>query len=173
MLKNKYTFYLLSFGLSAGLIILAFVFQDKLVNLKTWGLLGVFLLNFFSTITLFVPNLSLATVVAGGSVYNPILVAIVATLGGALGDCTSYILGKSGKQIFIKEEGRFFEFISRIFKEHGVIVLFLFALVPNPIFDALGILAGSLNYSFKKYFLAMLLGRLIRNLILAFVGKSL
>lgn len=173
MLKNKYTAYALAFILSVLLIVLTFLSQDRLLHLKTWGLLGVFLLNFFSTATIFVPNFSLATVIAGGSVYNPILVAIIATLGGVLGDSISYLLGHSGKHIFIKREGKFFQAVARIFHKHGLIVIFIFALIPNPIFDALGILAGSTGYNFKKYMVAMFLGRIIRNIFLAYLGRAL
>ncbi len=173
MLKNKYTLYFLTFGSSILLIILTFLFQDKLIHLKTWGILGVFLINFFSTATLFVPNFSLVTVIAGGSVYNPILVAIVATLGGVLGDSTSYLLGHSGKHIFVRHESELFQKVVRVFDRHGLIVIFALALIPNPIFDAIGIMAGSTGYNFKRYMVAMFAGRIIRNLLLAYVGKAL
>lgn len=173
MLKNKYLIYSLTFILSILLIVFTFVFQDRLLHLKSFGLIGVFLLNFFSTATIFMPNFSLATVVAGGSIYNPILVAIVATLGGVLGDSIGYLLGHSGRHIFIKKEGKFFQAVVRVFHKHGLIVIFVFALIPNPIFDALGILAGSTHYHFKRYIAAMFVGRIIRNLILAYVGNAL
>lgn len=173
LLKNKYFIYALSFVLSASVIVFGFLFQDKLIHLKTWGLFGIFLLNFFSTATIFVPSFSFATVVAGGSLYNPFLVAIVATLGGALGDSISFILGQSGRHIFLKQEGRLFTWISSLFKKNGMAVIFILAMVPNPVFDALGILAGSLDYSFKKYLIAMIAGRIVRNIILAYVGKSI
>lgn len=173
LLKNKYFIYGLGFILSIFLIVFSFLFQDKLIHLKTWGILGIFLLNFFSTVTIFVPNFSFAAVVAGGSLYNPILVAMVATLGGVLGDGVSFLIGKSGRQIFLKHEGRFFVWVSNLFKQNGFIVIFIFAMIPNPIFDALGILAGSLDYSFKRYVIAMTAGRIVRNIILAYIGKSI
>lgn len=173
MLKNKYFTYGLTFFLSILLIVFTFLFQDDLIRLKTWGLAGVFLLNFFSTATIFVPSFSIATVVAGGSVYNPVLVAIVATLGGVLGDSISYLLGHSGRHIFIRREGKFFQAVVRVFHKHALIVIFVFALIPNPIFDALGILAGSTGYHFKRYIIAMFVGRIIRNIFLAYLGNSL
>ncbi|MEX2012770.1 MAG: VTT domain-containing protein [Candidatus Levyibacteriota bacterium] len=173
MLKNKYFIYSLTFILSIVVIVLSFLFQEDLLSLKRWGIVGIFLLNFFSTATIFVPNFSLATVVAGGSIYNPILVAIVATIGGVLGDSIGYLLGHSGRHIFVKKEGKFFQAVVRIFHKHGSIVIFVFALVPNPIFDALGILAGSTGFPIKKFIVAMFLGRLIRNIALAYVGNSL
>ena len=172
-LKNELLVYALAFILSILLIVFAFVFRDRLLHLESLGLVGIFLLNFFSTVTLFLPNFSAATVVAGGTLYNPIFVAIVATLGGALGDASSYVLGRTGKEILLKNEGKIFKRISSIFHRHGLIVVFVLALIPNPIFDAIGILAGGLRYSFKKYFLAMLAGRIVRNLLLAYLGKAL
>jgi membrane protein YqaA with SNARE-associated domain len=173
LLKNKILVYSLTFVLSILLIVLTFLFHDDLRHLKTLGLLGIFLLNFFSTVALFLPNFSAATVVAGGTLYNPIFVAIVATLGGALGDASSYVVGRSGKEIFIKNEGELFKKITRIFHKHELIIIFVLALIQNPIFDAIGILAGGVRYSFKKYFVAMIAGRIIRNLALAYLGKAL
>ncbi len=173
MLKNKYFTYGLAFIFSIILIVFTFLFQDDLIHLKTWGIAGIFLLNFFSTATIFAPNFSIATVVAGGSVYDPILVAIVATLGGVLGDSISYLLGHSGRHIFVKKEGKFFQAVVRVFHKHGLIAIFIFALIPNPIFDALGILAGSTGYPVKRFIAAMFLGRIIRNVCLAYLGKVL
>lgn len=171
ILKNKYTVYVLTFGLSLFLIVLTFLFRDKLAELKTLGILGIFLINFFTTIVPFTPNVSFVSVVAGGNVYNPILVAFVSTLGGVLADAICYLLGRSGKTLFLKREHKFFKIVSDLFNKNGLVIIFVFALIPNPIFDALGILAGGLKYSFKKYFIAMFLGRLIRNLLLAYVGN--
>ncbi len=173
MLKNKYFTYGLAFIFSIILIVFTFLFQDDLIHLKTWGIAGIFLLNFFSTATIFAPNFSIATVVAGGSVYDPILVAIVATLGGVLGDSISYLLGHSGRHIFVKKEGKFFQAVVRVFHKHGLIAIFIFALIPNPIFDALGILAGSTGYPVKRFIAAMFLGRIIRNISLAYLGTTL
>lgn len=173
MLKNKYFIYSLTFVLSVIIIVLTFLFQEDLMQLKTFGLMGLFLLNFFSTATVFAPNFSLATVIAGGSVYNPILVAAVATLGGVFGDSISYLLGHSGRHIFVKKEGKFFQAVVRVFHKHGLIVIFILALIPNPIFDAIGILAGGVRFPFKKYFFAMFLGRILRNLVLAYLGAML
>lgn len=171
--KNKVIGYFLAFILSILITVFAVVFHDKLLHLQTFGLLGIFLINFFSTVTLFLPNFSAVTVVAGGFLYNPILVAIVATLGGVLGDASSYVIGRTGKEVFIKNEGKLFKAVEKFFTKNGVIVIFLLALIPNPVFDAFGILAGGLKFSFKKYFLAMLAGRIIRNVLLAYLGKAL
>lgn len=171
--KNKLLSYAIALILSIILIGLTFVFHDKLVGLKSLGLLGIFLINFFSTVALFLPNFSAVSVVAGGNLYNPILVAIVATLGGVLGDVSSFVIGRSGTELLASKEGKLFNKFSTLFLKYGFIIVFLLALVPNPIFDAIGIFAGATRYSFKKYFIAMLLGRIIRNLGLAFLGKSL
>ncbi len=166
----KYAFLLIASLLT---IILSFYFRDDLARLGKFGLLGIFLFNFFSTITLFLPNFSAATVVAGGSIYNPFLVALVATIGGTLGDSASYILGRSGKEILVKKEGHVFTIIKNVFQESGVIIIFLLALIPNPFFDAIGIFAGGFKYSFKRYLIAMFAGRIVRNLALAYLGNAL
>lgn len=173
LIKNKYLLYTLVFSFSILIVISSFVFQEKLSSLKTFGLIGIFFINFFSTATIFVPNFSSASVIAGGSLYSPILVAIAATFGSILGDSTSYILGRSGKEIFFKKEGRVFVFTKSLFEKNGIFIIFVLAMIPNPLFDAVGIVAGSFKYSYKRYIIAMLAGRMIRNIALAYLGNSL
>ena len=164
---------LVIFLASIALIFLSFSLQDYLAQFQSLGLLGIFLINFFSTVTIFLPNISAASVVAGGNIYNPILVALVSTLGGVLGDSSSFILGKSGKDILLKKEGHLFNAVKTVFHGQGFLIIFFLALIPNPVFDAMGILAGLTRFPFKKFFIAMLLGRIVRNILLAYLGKSL
>jgi len=44
------------------------------------------------------------------------------------------------------------------------------AVIPNPFFDVIGILAGMLNYPPMRFFAIMLVGRFIRYWVLAQVG---
>jgi len=176
--KSKINFWITSgkwigiFSISILVVGVAFVFQAKLANFKTWGLLGIFLANLIGSTTIFIPAPAIVTVVAGGIVYPPILVALSATLGASIGDMISFLVGISGKNVFLKKEFHFYNKLVYFMRHFGAPTIFVFAFLPNPIFDAIGIVAGIVGYSPYKFFLWIFLGRLVRNVLLAFFGAK-
>lgn len=169
-MKKKYFF---MFLVSAVFILLPFFLRDEFLRFKSYGLLGIFLINFLGNVTVFSPAPALASVIAGGSIYNPIAVAAVASLGAAAGDMIMFTLGYSGKAFFLTKHNLFFEISRDVFKSVGAIIIFIVALIPNPFFDVIGILAGFVRYKPAKFFVIMLAGRFARNLILAGFGSLL
>ena len=165
--------YIILFLASLGLISISFFFQDKLIQFTSLGLLGIFLINLFSSITLFLPAPGIATVVAGGFLYNPVIVALVAALGSAIGDFVAYLLGRSGKEVFIKKNSFWYNIFKETFHKYGALFIIVFSLVPNPIFDAVGLVAGLFSYSPLRFFVYVFIGRFLRNLLLAGIGSLL
>src|SRR3990172_7858736 len=83
-------------------------------------------------ITLFLVSLILSlsaflTVIAGGSVYPPLLVALVASLGASFGDLVSFAFGYSSRHVALKKLEKHVLFVSleNIFKRYGSIVIFM------------------------------------------------
>ena len=161
------------FLVSIGVIILAIFFQDKLSQFRSLGLLGIFLANVLGSATLFLPAPAIVTVIAGGIVYPPILVGLVGAMGATIGDMVGYVVGFSGEKVFLKKDYGFYTTFTHIMKRFGGIVIFIFAFFPNPLFDAIGITSGVLGYSVTKFFLWTFLGRLVRNLLLAYFGTRI
>ncbi len=160
--------------LSIAVIFVAFFFKEDLAEFRSLGLLGIFLANFFASATLFLPAPGIATVIAGGSIYPPLLVGIVATLGAVVGDLGGYIIGFSGKSIITrKKHPKKYDTFVKLFQRWGGLLIFIFALVPNPLFDGVSLIAGGLGYPAKKFVIYLFLGRLIRNMLLSFLGYKL
>lgn len=170
--SNQTLKYLILLLVSVGTVLLSFYFQDQLARLGSWGLLGIFLINIVGSATLFIPAPAIATVLAGGIIYNPLLVAILAALGAAIGDFIAYILGRSGKEVLFKKKSLWYEVFREMFhKRWGAFFILAFSIIPNPFFDAVGIVAGIFSYSPIKFFIYVLLGRFIRNLLIAYFGS--
>lgn len=167
----KYKFLIL-FVFSSAIIGLSFLFQSQLAELGKWGLLGIFVLNILGSATLFIPAPAIATVVAGGLVYNPLLVAVIAAVGSAIGDMIGFGLGRSGKEFLFKKGSFKYNLTRDLFNQFGPLIIILFAFIPNPVFDAVGVFAGIFMYPPKKFFVYILIGRFLRNLLLAFIGSS-
>jgi len=165
--------YLILFLASIALIAISYYFRTELTQLGSFGLLGIFIINVLGSATLFLPAPAIATVVAGGFLYNPLFVAIVAGVGSALGDMVSFALGHSGKEIFIKKNSFWYKILKETFHKFGAGFIIIFSLIPNPIFDAVGIFAGLFSYSPVKFFVYVLIGRFFRNLLLAYLGSAI
>jgi membrane protein DedA with SNARE-associated domain len=159
--------------ISVFLVVGAYLMRDKLEAFKSLGLFGIFAANLFSSATFFLPTPGIATVVAGGFLYPPILVALTAALGATLGDCVGYLVGTSGERVLHTKAGKRYGQIHTLFTRFGGVIIFLFAFIPNPIFDGIGFVAGALKYPLHRFFIWLFLGRLTRDVLLAYVGFSL
>ncbi len=159
----------LSFVLSFGI----FFFRDYFRDLRSLGLIGIFLINFVSSATFFVSGPAFLTVIAGGAIYHPLLVAFVASLGASAGDMISYFFGYSGRNLAVHNLRKklWFTVVEDVFKAYGTVFVFVFAIIPNPFFDAIGLFAGILGMNYSKFFVVMLTGRFARFIILALIGQ--
>lgn len=173
-MTSKKSFSILILILSFALSIAAFIFRDYFRQASGLGLLGIFLINFASSATFFVSGPAFLTVIAGGSIYSPLLVAIVASLGAAAGDMISYFLGYSGRKLTEHKLKKklWFIVLEDLFKAYGDIFVFIFALIPNPLFDALGLVAGVFGLKPARFFVLILLGRFARFILLALIGAK-
>ena len=106
--------------------------------------------------------------------YNPILVALIGAVGSALGDGIGYFFGLSTQKVTnFKKHKILYNLLDFTFRKYGWWILIVGSIIPNPAFDFLGILAGLTSFSIKRFLIAVFIGRLIRNIGLAFLGQHL
>ncbi len=138
----------------------------------TWGYLGLFLVEVIGSMSIFfpVPAFAVNFFLGGMPGFNPWIVGMVAGLGSAIGEMTSYILGRGGRRIVNKKHLKLLNKARKWIETHGAfVIIVLFAATPLP-FDIIGILAGMMNYNIKRFFLATLTGKTLAGLILAWAG---
>lgn len=147
--------------------ILIFVFRDKVTAIGEIGYIGIFVLCFLSNLTVFLPAPSLMVVVSYSQVLSPVLVAIIGALGTTFGEMSGYLLGGAIENISKKWD----KLISWIGSKIGnvYLIVFIFALMPLPIFDFVGVYAGSKRVKIPLFFLACYSGKLIKMLFYALV----
>ncbi len=101
---------------------------------------------------------------------NPLLVGIVAGAGSTIGEFTSYFLGAGSKAVIEKRRKKeTFVKLTKFFKKYGFIALAVTAFIPFP-FDAVGITAGMSAYDVRKFFLATLMGKIPKFVLIAYSG---
>ncbi|HYU20205.1 MAG TPA: VTT domain-containing protein [Chloroflexota bacterium] len=164
--------------LLSGLVTLAaaplgVAFSERFEELASYAVLGypiLFLVQMVASATLFLPAPGAAVAMVAGTVWNPLWVGIVAGLGSATGELTGYGLGYFGRRAVPVDTSRSRRLAERGFRRWGFLALFALALVPNPLFDALGILAGCLRYPLIRYWLATAAGKILKFGMLAYVA---
>jgi membrane protein DedA with SNARE-associated domain len=139
--------------------------------IDSWGCPGVFGAVFVATASVALPVPDLLIVARAGSYFDPLLIAIVAGVAGMLDEMTSYLVGVGGSALI--PHGRWYERARGWIGTYGVWCIALFACVPNPLFDAIGILAGTLRYSWWRFTPACVLGTSITSCIAAWTGVEI
>ena len=88
------------------------IFQD----FHTWGYLGVFIISFLGNATIIFPAPSMIFVFVAASQLNPLLVAIIAGVGSALGESIGYLAGYGGRYVLDKSDSKIKREINKIHK---------------------------------------------------------
>lgn len=159
---------LAAIGVSVGIILL----REHIKDFAVYGYPGVFLVSLIGNATLILPAPSYAVVFAVGGALNPVAVGIVAGLGAALGELTSFLAGIGGRAA-VEDRALYHRLENRMRSKGGLVVIFLLALVPNPAFDIGGIVAGTLRMPVWQFVLAAWAGKSIRFMLVAFSGQFL
>ena len=109
---------------------------------------------------LVIPVPALAAACTAGALLNPWVVALVAGGAEGVGELTGYSLGYSGQDIVSRR--RFYHRLEGWMRRRGWLVLFVVSLVPNPIFDVVGVAAGALRYPLWKFLAVVWAGKIIK-----------
>ena len=146
----------------------ALEFRNRIEDLEGYGYAAVFLVGLVSNATLILPVPGLAVSSVLGSVFNPWIVGLVGGLGQALGELTGYMAGYSG-QTWLEERPRYRRLV-RWMQRYGVLTVFVLALLPNPLFDVAGVIAGVLRLGVWRFLLSCAAGKIIKNIGFALAG---
>lgn len=171
---NRKLIYGLVFVVSILLIFLPLFFKARFEHLRALGLIGILIINFLGSATVFLPTPAIISVGIGGELYNPLLVALFASIGSSLGESTGFIFGMSSKEVLDLKKNIILNTLNKSFlKKYGAFAIFMFSLIPNPFFDGIGILVGMSSFSLVKFVSVVFVGRFLRNLLIAFLGSKL
>jgi membrane protein DedA with SNARE-associated domain len=178
---------LLAAALIPGIIFLAFPDLDE--GLEGFGYASVFLMNLASTATFFIPVPGLTAAAQaliateGDDARFPWLVGVAGGLGMAVGEITAYYAGYLGAEL---ARGREFpgpanmkRFVDRVLRgvhwlmdRYGMVTLFVLSAIPNPLFEFAGLTAGSVRMQFRRFFVSVTAGKIVRGLLLAYFGTD-
>lgn len=143
--------------------------REQIAQLGVYGYWGVFLISLLGNATVIFPAPSFAIVFVIGGTLQPLSVGIAAGIGAAIGEMTGYLAGVGGRAVF--EDRQLYQRLAGWMYEHGMLAVFILAVIPNPVFDVGGMVAGALKMPAWKFLLAAALGKSVRFYILALSGR--
>jgi membrane protein DedA with SNARE-associated domain len=142
-----------------------------------YGYFGVFLISLIGATSVFVPIPYTVVIFilgglrsGGGWAFDPLLMAVAAGTGAAVGEFSGYLIGLGGRKVIGEKYKKKMDFLVKLFRRFGPVVIFVFALTPLPD-DLLFIPLGVMRYSVLRAFIPALLGKFFSNLIIAYSGR--
>jgi len=161
---------ILAFAIVFYFLLNYFFPKEEMLRYAEYGYAGVFLVSLVSTMSIVLPLPGIVVVISAAGIWDPTIVALVASIGAALGGITGYGLGYGGRAVLSPRYTERYRIAEDWVRRRGGFAIFLFALVPFLIFDFVGIAAGVFRYPWYKFFLYSFLGRFPRTMVEVYLG---
>ena len=149
-----------------GFVIVAVVVGRTVSTLSLVGYPGVMFLSFLGSAALVLPVPGLISLCGVSVLLNPLVLGILAGASETLGEISGYAIGYGGRGIV--EKRRFYQKVQVLMSRHGALVLFLVSIVPNPLFDLVGIAAGGTRYPLAKFLGVVLVGKTFKGVMVGY-----
>ena len=130
--------------------------------------LGVFLVCFIANSTILLPAPSILVVLQYSMILNPVVVAICGALGASLGEMVGFMAGAHGRRFV---SGKLIKKIENHFPNYPYIFVLAFSALPLPLFDVVGMLAGTIRLNKFKFYLTCLAGKLFKMSMFVWMGQ--
>ena len=156
----------------ASIAIGTFMWTTGRLDVQTVGYAGAFAVNLAGSASMFIPVPGLAVICgasAGGADLNLVLLGWAGAIRATIEELSGYLVGYSGK-VFVWRSKRYAR-ISHWVDRNGFLPLFVLAAIPNPFFDLVGIAAGSLGYSIKRFLLFVLAGETVKFVAIVYACR--
>jgi membrane protein DedA with SNARE-associated domain len=163
--------FLFALACFVALWLLLWFLRAEIRDLGAWGYGGVFLLAFLTNLTIVLPLPGVAVAAAAGGTLDPWLVGLAAGAGATLGDLGGYFLGASGRELAEAMTGPWGVRIEALMRRWAGPTIFTLALLPNPLFDVAGMIAGAFRYPFRRFLPLTAAGKILKMLAFAWAGR--
>ncbi len=163
-------------GISVGFVFLfpylMRYFNISIERLATTAYLVVFGVTLLSNAAVLVPVTypHLTIMIAAAAYWNPFMIALVASVAGALGEITGYYAGYLGKRIVRFENAPGYARLAGWMERYGPWGIFFISLQPILPVDIAGLLAGASKLPLWKFLLPCWAGKLGKYLVACYLG---
>lgn len=146
------------------------LFKDRIQSMAGLGYAGLFAACLLTNASVCLPASGIAFTVAASTALNPLLCAVLGGLGSATGEVVGYALGYFGRntvtdsQLFARAEAGI--------RRYGYLAVLAFSFLPLPVFDLIGIAAGTAKLSLARFYPVCCLGKILKMLLYVFVLRT-
>lgn len=129
----------------------------------------VWLFSFIGAASVIIPLPAPAGVCIGATPafdLNPLLIGLLSGTAEVLGELTGYVAGLTGRSMV--QRHAWYPRVRGWVERRGALVLFCASVVPNPLFDIVGIAAGSIGYPLQKFIPVVFVSKSIKSTGIAF-----
>jgi membrane protein DedA with SNARE-associated domain len=148
---------------------LAYLYRETLEQAIGMTYLGITLICFIGNASVLLPSPSLLVVASASTFLQPFPVALCGAIGATCGEVVGYYTGRYSSVVVGRTSPR----VAAFFDRYGLWSVFLFAFLPMPFFDVVGILAGYSRTPLPWFFLACFGGKVLKMLLYALFGAQL
>jgi uncharacterized membrane protein YdjX (TVP38/TMEM64 family) len=164
----------LSFGFSFLLHSLIHRYDIKIVDYGWLAYLIVFGTSLVSNLTIIAPvPFATGIMIAAATEFNPFLISLFASAGGALGELSGYYAGYLGRKLAISDRIMGYSRLEAWINKYGAWAIFILAVQPVLPFDIGGLIAGAARMPLQKFLPALWAGRFIKYLALVYAGMRI
>ena len=143
------------------------LWPEIIKKLAVAGYMGLFVACFLTNATVFLPASGIAFTISASTVLNPLFCTIIGGVGTACGELISYCCGRAGKNVV--EDTPFLFRIQTYVQKYGVFTVWLFAFLPLPLFDLVGVTAGAGKMPLPKYIIPCMIGKVMKMMVYVFL----
>lgn len=166
-------FLVLSIGLGFLIRFLLSGFHIPL-DIPTWlALLIVFGILLILNVSVLPLPFGVSIMIVAASHWNPVLVALVGSLGASLGEFGSYFLGYLGKRVAINKDTPGYTLIRKWIQHYGMWAIAFLSFQPVFPFEVGGFIAGVWRMPIVQFLPAIWIGKFPKYLIIVFLGETI
>jgi len=165
-------------GIGLGFLIL-FPYLVRYFNIPLQGLastayLVVFGITLLCNAAVLIPVTypHLTVMIAAAAYWDPFMVALVASVGGALGEITAYYAGYLGKRVARLENAPGYNRLVGWMERHGFWGILVVSFQPILPVDIAGLLAGASKLPLWKFLVPCWIGKLGKYLLACYLGAA-
>ena len=164
----------LSIGLAYLLRYLMAHFDISVEEFGTTAYLVVFGVTLVCNASIMVPvAIHTSIMMVAASQWNPVLIALVASIAGTLGEITGYYAGYLGKKIIVSESTPGYNKLVGWMNRYGPLAIFLLSLQPILPVDIAGLTAGASRIPLWKFLLPCWAGKFPKYILFCYFGFGL
>jgi len=139
------------------------------LNAENVGYSGIWIISFIAAGSIVLPLPGPVAVCLAATPdlgLNPLVIGLVSASAEALGEMTGYIAGISGQSLL--KRNKYYPRVQSLILRRGALFLLVGAIIPNPLFDVIGIAAGGVAYPIRKFLAIVFIAKAIKSVAIAY-----